>query len=201
MRIQLSDHFTYGRLLRFTLPSMAMMVVLGEDLAVLMFGQREAGEFLLPLAAAMIFGCYQGIFSGVLSGTNRQGQSAVISLLCDVVQLVFVFTIPQIGIKGFVGGTLISSLLGAGLCAGCAAKVTGVKLPVFECVTAPVLGAALVGLTGNMLFRYLKDSGCEILISGGITLLYGVVLYIGALQAQGISLRNVFHLRADQQRK
>ena len=26
MRIQLSDHFTYGRLLRFTLPSMAMMV-------------------------------------------------------------------------------------------------------------------------------------------------------------------------------
>ena len=26
MRIQLSDHFTYGRLLRFTLPSMIMMV-------------------------------------------------------------------------------------------------------------------------------------------------------------------------------
>ena len=26
MRIQLSDHFNYGRLLRFTLPSIAMMV-------------------------------------------------------------------------------------------------------------------------------------------------------------------------------
>jgi stage V sporulation protein B len=68
-------------------------------------------------------------------------------------------------------------------------------------MTAPALGAALVGLTGNLLFQYLKDSGCKILVSGGITLLYGVVLYIGALQAQGISLRNVFHLRADQQRK
>lgn len=26
MRIQLSDHFTYGRLVRFTLPSVAMMI-------------------------------------------------------------------------------------------------------------------------------------------------------------------------------
>lgn len=26
MRIQLSDHFSYGRLIRFTLPSIAMMI-------------------------------------------------------------------------------------------------------------------------------------------------------------------------------
>lgn len=27
MKIQLSDHFTYGKLIRFTIPSIAMMVV------------------------------------------------------------------------------------------------------------------------------------------------------------------------------
>ena len=27
MKIKLSDHFTYGRLLRFTLPSVVMMVI------------------------------------------------------------------------------------------------------------------------------------------------------------------------------
>ncbi len=26
MRIQLSDHFTYGKLIRFTIPSIAMMI-------------------------------------------------------------------------------------------------------------------------------------------------------------------------------
>ncbi len=176
------------------LPAMAMMVVLGEDLAVLMFGRREAGMYLLPLAISMVFSCYQGVFGGVLSGINEQGKSAVISLLCDVVQLAFVFTIPfpGIGMKGFVAGTLVSSVLGAVLCARCAVQVSGTKIPVFESMTAPVLGAILVGTTGNLLFQYLKDSGCELFVSGGITLIYGMILYIAALQAQGVSLREVF---------
>ena len=38
------------------LPSMALMVVLGPDLARVMFGQPSAGEHLLPLAAAMALG-------------------------------------------------------------------------------------------------------------------------------------------------
>ena len=180
------------------LPAMAMMVVLGKDLAVMMFHRREAGECLFPLAISVVFSCYQGVFGGVLSGTNQQGKSAVISLLCDVVQLIFVFTIPfpQVGMYGFVAGTLVSSVLGAVLCAKWAVQVSGVTVPVFECITAPALGAILMGTTGNLLFRYLKDNGCGVPLSGGMTLIYGVVLYIAALQAQGISLREVFRLKS-----
>ena len=178
------------------LPAMAMMVVLGPDLAVLMFGEKEAGEFLLPLALAVVFSAYNGVFSGVLNGVGKQGESALISLLCDGVQLAFVFTValPGIGISGFVAGTLISSMLGAVLCARRAVKGTGTQLPVFQCLTAPGLAALLMGLTANLLFRYLKDSGLNVVPAGCAVLIYGAILYLAALQAQGVSLREVFRL-------
>lgn len=178
------------------LPSMAMMVVLGPDLAVLMFGQEKAGDYLLPLAAAMALSSYHAVFSGVLNGVGRQGESALVSLVCDGVQLAFVFTVavPGVGVRGFVAGTLVSSALGALLCARRVVRGTGTSLPVFQSLTAPGLAAILMGLTANLLFRYLKDSGLEAVPAGGAALVYGVVLYLAALQAQGVSLQEVFRL-------
>lgn len=185
------------------LPAMAMMVVLGPELAVVLFGHREAGEHLLPLAVGVVFSSFHVIFNGVLSGVGKQGQSALVSLICDGVQLAFVFTIPWpgVGIRGFVWGTMLSELLGAGLCAWCAVRATGVRLPMFECITAPALAALLMGLTSNLLFRFLKDNGIGIIMAGGGTLVYGVILYLAALQAQGVSLREVFRISGGNEKK
>ncbi len=176
------------------LPAMAMMVVLGPDLAVLMFGQKEAGKFLLPLALAVVFSSYHAVFNGVLNGVGKQGESALISLLCDGVQLMFVFTVavPEVGIRGFVAGTVISAVLGAVLCAQRAVKGTGTRLPVFQCLTAPGLAAILMGMTSNLMFRYLKDSGLGLIHAGGAVLVYGIILYLAALQAQGVSIKEIF---------
>ena len=181
------------------LPSMAMMVVVGPELAVLMFDRKEAGEFLLPLGAAVVFSCYHAVFSGILSGVGKQGQSALVSLVCDGVQLAFVFSValPEVGIVGFVAGTLVSEVLGAILCARCAVRATGTRLPLFQCLTAPGLAALLMGLTSNLLFQYLTHQGVPVLPAGGATILYGLVLYLAALQAQGVSLREVFRLKRE----
>ena len=96
--------------------------------------------------------------------------------------------------RGYVAGLLVSELLGAILCARQSIQMTGVSVPVFECLTAPGLAALLMGLTANLLFRVLKDSGLGCLAAAGATLVYGVILYLAALQAQGVSLRAVFRL-------
>lgn len=178
------------------LPSMALMVVIGPDLAVLMFGQKEAGAHLLPLAVATTFSCYRGVLNGILSGIEKQTQSAVVSLLCDGVQLGFVFTIswPGVGILGFVAGALVSEFLGAVLCAICVERTTGVRIPIFQCITAPGLGALLMGLTSNLLFRYMKDGGVPVIACMGSAVFYGLVIYLAALHVQGICVREVFHL-------
>lgn len=178
------------------LPAMAMMMVVGQELAELMFGRREAGEYLLPLALAVVFSSYHGVFSGILNGVGKQGQSALVSLICDGVQLAFVFSValPEVGIRGFVAGALVSELLGAVLCARYAVKATGARPELFECLVAPGLGALLMGLSANLLLHYLKDAGMAVLPAGGVTVAYGAVLYLAALQAQGVSLREVFRL-------
>ena len=185
------------------LPSMALMVVLGPDLAVVMFGEEETGNHLLPLAIATMFSCYHGVLNGILSGIERQKQSALVSLLCDGVQLGFVFTVswPGVGIMGFVVGTLVSELLAAVLCALCVGRAVRVKIPFFECITAPGLGALLMGLTANLLFRYLKDGGVPVMAAMAAVTLFALAIYLAALQAQGISVWEVFRFSGKNRKK
>ena len=65
----------------------------------------------------------------------------------------------------------------------------------FRWVTAPGLAALLAALTSNLLFRWLKDSGVSLLAGGAASLLFGGVLYLAALSAQGVYLSQVFRLR------
>lgn len=181
------------------LPSMAAMVVIGPDLARQLFREPRAGEYLFPLAAAVVLSCFHAVFSGILNGVGKQGVTAQVSLICDAVQLAFVFTVPLpgVGMGGYVAGLLVSELLGAALCTWQAVRATGVSIPLFQCLTAPGLAALLMGLTANLLFQVLKDQGLGVMPAGAATLLYSVILYLAALQAQGISLREVFRLRGE----
>ena len=179
------------------LPSMALMVVLGPDLARVMFGQPSAGEHLLPLAAAMALSCYQSTLGGVLNGVGRPGSHAMADLICDGIQLAFTFTVglPGVGIRGFVAGTLVSAAAGALLNGWLVVRYTGLRPSLFRWVTAPGLAALLAALTSNLLFRWLKDSGVSLLAGGAASLLFGGVLYLAALSAQGVYLSQVFRLR------
>ena len=77
MRIQLSDHFTYGKLIKFTLPTMAMMIVSSVYCVVDgFFVSNFAGK--TPFAAINLIMPYIMIFStvGFMFGT---GGSAVVA--------------------------------------------------------------------------------------------------------------------------
>ena len=59
---------------------------------------------------------------------------------------------------------------------------------------APGLAALLAGLTGNLLFRFLRDSGLALPPAGLASLLFLLLLYLAALQAQGVRLAEVLRL-------
>ena len=52
-----------------------------------------------------------------------------------------------------------------------------------------------MGLTCNLLFQVLLNSGVGQLTAIGSCALFGAVLYLAALQAQGVGLRRLFRLR------
>ena len=73
-------------------------------------------------------------------------------------------------------------------------RATGLEVRPFQWMAAPGLAAALAGLVGNLLFRVLKDAGLEPVPSGLATLVFALVLYLAALQAQGVRVREVLRL-------
>ncbi len=178
------------------LPSMGVMAVVGGDLGVLLFQQEGADNFLFPLVLAMMVACYHATFSSILNGLCKQKTATVISILCGLLQLwITVLCVPKLGMVGYVIGVLFSSVVGAVLSGWRVVVSTGLSLGWFSNFFAPFLSTILMGLCGNLLHNYLLDCGISLLFSCGITLLFCAVLYLAALQSQGISVRQVFRLK------
>ncbi len=180
-----------------SLPALAVMVVLGPDLGRAMFGQAGVGEYLIPLAITTAMGCYCSILASALNGIGGQRAVAVISLLGGGVQLIFTLALvplPGVGMAGYVAGALAANALELLLCLGWAVRRAGLRLEPFRWLAAPGLAALLSGLCANLLFRVLKDSGLSPLWGALAALPFSLVLYLAALQAQGVRLREALRL-------
>ena len=180
-----------------TLPCMALMVVVGPDLGRAMFHQEGVGDYLIPLACVMAMSCGTSVLASSLNGVGRQRTVAAVSLLGGLVQLAFTLALVPlsgVGMAGYVAGAVVSTALELGLCLWQIVRVTGLEVRPFQWMAAPGLAAALAGLTGNLLFRVLKDSGLSPISAGLATLLFALVLYLAALQAQGVRAREVLRL-------
>ena len=180
-----------------TLPAMALMVVVGPDLGKAMFHQEGVGEYLIPLAVTVAMSCYCSVLCASLNGVGRQRTVAAISLLGGGVQLVFTLALvplPGVGMAGYVAGAAFSTALELVLCLWQLVRATGLEVRPFQWLTAPGLASLLAGLTGNLLFRYLKDTGLPPVPAGVGTLVFALVLYLAALQAQGVRACDILRL-------
>jgi len=180
-----------------TLPAMTLMSVLGPDLSRLLFHQ-ERSPYFLPLAITMAMSCYLSVLCAALNGIDRQKTVTAISLTGNVVQLLFTVALvplPGVGMAGYVLGGLASACLELILLLWQVTRHTQLPFRPFQWLIAPGLAALLAGSTGNLLFRGLKDGGLALLPACAVVAVFFVVLYLIALQAQGIHFRHLFRVR------
>ena len=174
------------------------MVVVGPDLGNAMFHQEGVGEYLIPLALVMAMSCFCSVVASALNGVGSQRAVAAISLLGGVVQLLFTLALvplPGVGMGGYVAGAVASTALELVLFLYWIHRRTGVRLGLFRWMTAPALASLLSALVGNLLFRVLKDGGMSPVWAGAATVSFALVLYLAALQAQGVELKEFIHRR------
>ncbi len=181
-----------GRVLSATslliLPAMALLSVIGPSLGTILFKDPRVGEHILPLAVGVALSCYQAVLGSALNGLGKQSAAAGNMLLSDGVQLAFTWFFvgdPRIGLGGYVTGLWVSSLVGALLNYRDVRKAVGIRVRAFPWLIAPGLASLLMGLCCRFLFRLLLDAQ---LGTGVVCLsvsLFGAVLYLAALQAQG----------------
>lgn len=122
-------------------------MVLGPTIGEALFHEPSVGDFMIPLAVAVVLDCYRTVFACTLNGIGKQPTTARISILCGGVQLAFtVLTVKEWGIAGYVAGFVASDFIGAFLTAWAVQRATGLKPRIFQWVTAPGLSAVLMGL-------------------------------------------------------
>ena len=123
---------------------------------------------------------------------------AAVSLLGGGVQLALTLVLvplPGVGMGGYVAGALVSAGLEALLCLALTLRHTGLALRPLTWLIAPGLAALLSALTMSLLQRRLLSCGFGALSSAGTCLVFGGVLYLAALSAQGVELGRIFRLR------
>lgn len=123
MKIRLSDHFTYGRLLRFTFPSVVMLVftsVYGvvDGFFVSNFAGKTpfaAVNFIMPFL--MILGCAGFMFGtgggALIAKTLGEGRREKANELFSLIVYTSIVCGVALALFGFVGIRPIASLMGA----------------------------------------------------------------------------------------
>lgn len=183
------------------LPSMGLLCVLGPTLGELLFQNSAVGEHMIPLALGVTLTCFQSILGSALNGIGKQSAAAGNMLLSDGVQLAFTYFfvgMPQVGLLGYAWGLCASSLVGAALNWIDLRRATGLRAQIFTWLVAPTLATVLMVLCGRLLYGRLVELGLSPLAGCGATALFGVVLYLSALQAQGLRWRQFFGRRGSE---
>ena len=96
--------------------------------------------------------------------------------------------------RGYVAGALASAALEAVLCLWLVVRNTSLVPQWFSWLIAPGLGALLAALTSNLLLHYLEQEGFSPLAACGASLGFGLVLYLTALHAQAVRVREILRI-------
>lgn len=170
-------------------PCMALLVVMGPTVGQLLFQQQRVGEYILPLAVGTLMTCVQSVLGGALNGLGLQGRGARNAIASDVVQLAFTYgTVSTWGLRGFVVGFVLSSLVGMGMNLASVLHATGLRLRLYAWFVRPVLSAVLVGLWCRLLFQWLLGAGVWLGTTCVVCVVVGTLLYVGVLLMQGLSV-------------
>ena len=95
-------------------PFAALFVAIGRPLGTLLFKNADAGLYIAPMAAVMVFTCFSQILTSILHGLGRQNMASFYQIVCALVQVALVyFLVGMLGAKGVV---LSYILPGAMLC-------------------------------------------------------------------------------------
>lgn len=171
-------------------PAIGVFLPLGSDICRLLYNNPSAGRWMLPLCIATLFTYYQLGLTALLNAIGLQKRAAVIALFGGVIQLcgTWLVGIPQIGLRGFFAGDILSAIVMAYLSLTPIIKHLNLKLRIRNWFVVPALSSILASLCANFIHITAKNDGLGDVTSLIIALVSAVLIYFIALKVQGTSL-------------
>lgn len=107
----------------------AVLIPFGAPIARALFRNENAGQYMVPLAVATIFVCFESLLGTFLNALGKQKNTAANFIFAGIVQLILTWwgvARPELRLGGFVLAYLVSDVLGTALCGYDLWKVTRV---------------------------------------------------------------------------
>ncbi len=174
------------------LPACALLAVLAPVLGQVLFKERGVGAFAVPLALGVALTSLESVLCASLNGLGAQRLNARNSLLCGAVQLFITWarmSVPGVGLRGYVEGFVLSSLLGLWLAARSVKGAIGLQWNWFRWLIAPGLASLLSALDANLLLPLLQGAGLAPVAACAAAAFFGAAVYLSAMSAMGFRLR------------
>jgi stage V sporulation protein B len=98
----------------------AVLIPFGADIAQALFKNPGAGQYMVPLAAATVFICFETLLGTFLNALGRQKHTAANFIAAGIVQLILTWwgvAVPELRLGGFVLAYIAGGVLGTALCA------------------------------------------------------------------------------------
>jgi len=184
----------------FAIPSAALMIPVGPDIARLLFGSEAAGNYMTPLCFCVSVLELRSISSIILTSIGRESRAALHFITGGAVQTAFTWfgtTIPGVGVYAIIAGLAASGLVTLILNINCIVSTTGLRVRFvswFVCPCVAVLPAELLAA-----FIYADVSGTLSLpFAVLVSVLPAIALYILLIRAMGIKHTELFFLRKEE---
>lgn len=169
--------------LLIAIPLTGIYVIFGQQLAELIYHEKEVGRYLSLISYATLFLCMQHTLSGILHGMGKQVITTINYLLGMLVQLYCTYYLvpnPKYGINGFFIGFIMSSFLIFILNLITLSKYVKLNLPFMQSILKPTLCSLITFLVMIILYQTLGgylSSGLTSIVSLG----FGGLFYCGLL--------------------
>jgi len=184
----------------FAIPSAALMIPVGPDIARLLFGSEAAGNYMTPLCFCVSVLELRSISSIILTSIGRESRAALHFITGGAVQTAFTWfgtTIPGVGVYAIIAGLAASGLVTLILNINCIVSTTGLRVRFVSWFVCPCVAALPAELLAA--FIYADVSGTLSLpFAVLVSVLPAIALYILLIRAMGIKHTELFFLRKEE---
>lgn len=184
--IRISTERTIKYCLQLGILAGGIFFFFGEDLSQLLYQNKDAGMFLRILAFLCPFLYLGNTLTGILTGLGHTFLCLLQNLLGLGIRILFVFfVIPQVGIRGYLWGLLISQLISTGCSLFILHRSVDFSFSPSVCILKPCISLFLSCGIGLLCYRLLEflllpqllSLGGSITVSGGLFFLFLFLWY------------------------
>ncbi|MGN1095146.1 MAG: oligosaccharide flippase family protein [Eubacteriales bacterium] len=169
-------------------------ILFSKPLGILVYKSEEASKYIGIFAVLIPLMYLDMTVDGMLKGLNEQLNSMKYNIIDSAISVFLVYTLlPEIGIAGYVICVFVTELVNDVLSLNCLINVTGVKIPIYTTVIAPIISIIGAATLTNLIFRSLPFSFYSLTIETVCGIFVLIVLYFAFLVAiKGLTKEDIF---------